>query len=489
MAFMNNTKDLRESQVLEFKDAFFALPDDIWETYSAFANTEGGEIVLGVSQNPETKELKITGVQDPDSLITDFWSKIRNPDLVSKDVLLFDSVNSESVSGVSVIIINVPKAQRCEKPVGIYDKKKRAFRYYIRRGEGDFPASEAELKLMSYDSAELADRGSLNDFELNSLRKETLIRYRKIFATVKPQSPWILDSDIDFLYHIGAVSKGRDGTLHPTQAGLLAFGEEHEITRFSPHFFLDYREETSGHLRWDDRATSQDGSQSGNLIDFYLLVAEKLKKTFKNPFSTDEFGLSHGSRNPVTEAVNEAVVNALVHSWYGSDANVKVIVTSDSIEVSNPGSLLIDKGVAIAGGTSETRNPTLMRIFSLIGASDRAGSGLFTIWNTWKDNFQGEPKLVEAHNPARVILTLPLIQERSRKNPILSNKTLKKQPTDNTAILEALSSQEEGITAALLAEMLGLSERRTQEKLKELHEAQKINREKKGRYYVYFSRR
>ena len=51
MTFLDNPEILEESQTLEFKESLFELPDDLWETYSAFANTEGGEIVLGVKQN------------------------------------------------------------------------------------------------------------------------------------------------------------------------------------------------------------------------------------------------------------------------------------------------------------------------------------------------------------------------------------------------------------------------------------------------------
>lgn len=55
MTFLDNPEILEESQTLEFKESLFELPDDLWETYSAFANTEGGEIVLGVKQNRENE--------------------------------------------------------------------------------------------------------------------------------------------------------------------------------------------------------------------------------------------------------------------------------------------------------------------------------------------------------------------------------------------------------------------------------------------------
>ena len=59
-----------------------------------------------------------------------------------------------------------------------------------------------------------------------------------------------------------------DGTVKPTRAGLLMFGEERFIRREFPHYFLDYRQETGGNDRWEDRVTSMSGDWTGNLYDF-----------------------------------------------------------------------------------------------------------------------------------------------------------------------------------------------------------------------------
>ena len=311
---------------------------------------------------------------------------------------------------------------------------------------------------MAYDSEPRADRRALEEFETSSLCPDTIKRYRSIFAERKPRSPWVADGDEDFLYHVGALAKGADGRVHPTRAGLLAFGYEYEITNLLPQYLLDYREETSPDLRWDDRVVSQDGDWSGNLIDFYLTVTSRLLGRFKSPFRTDRTGTRHGAENPVTEAVNEAITNALVHAYYGGASAVTVILRPELLEVTNPGTLLVDRDVAIAGGTSETRNPTLMRLFSFIGASDRAGSGVQEIWETWPSEFGSEPELAEIHSPsASVRLNLPLSAAMAPARPPFSD-----------AVLDAVRKSPEGLTSRDVQDRFGVSDRVAQKRLRGL---------------------
>ena len=492
MAFLDNLDELFESQHLEFKEANFELPDDLWETYSAFANTEGGEIVLGIEQNRETKEFSFVGVQDQNDLIAKFWNKARNRDFVSRDVMLYDGVSPVTIKGFKLIIIRVPKASREEKPVYVGVRKGKEFKAFVRRGEDDFPATEEDLRLMQYDCIPSADRKPLSEFDESSFCEETIRRYRALFDSAKPQSPWVSDSSTDFLYHIGALSKDAAGSLRPTQAGLFAFGYEYEITRYSPRFLLDYREETDETKRWSDRIVSSSGEWSGNIIDFYLDVRGRLSRYLKAPFTTDKTGMSHTSRNEVGEAANEMLVNALVHSWYGGNATVRAILKPDSFEISNPGSMLITPEIAITSGLSEPRNPTLMKIFNLIGAGDRAGSGLCAIWKICNDYFEKNPSIRETHHPDGVSFSMPI--EKTGARSIEPQKNGQKEESihriiSDSEIVQTLSEHPQGLTPkefiAALPKELRISDRRAQERLKQLFDNEIIEREKSGRAFIY----
>ncbi|MDO4720994.1 MAG: ATP-binding protein [Peptostreptococcaceae bacterium] len=93
---MINTDDLLkiiEGRNVELKKAKNAVPDSFWETYSAFANTDGGSVIFGVDE----KAKMVTGVEKPYKLRDDLLNTANNPQKVSVNLLSMDDLNSEDL--------------------------------------------------------------------------------------------------------------------------------------------------------------------------------------------------------------------------------------------------------------------------------------------------------------------------------------------------------------------------------------------------------
>lgn len=145
MLDLNHLQNYREDSRIEAKQATGGLPESIWETYSAFANAEGGVILLGVAEAPD-KTLYAMDLQDPQWLLEDFWRGIQDPNLVSVNILKPEHVREHLVDGKRIIAITVPAVPASLGPVYIFqDERWTAFR---RRGEGDFRCTQEELEAM-----------------------------------------------------------------------------------------------------------------------------------------------------------------------------------------------------------------------------------------------------------------------------------------------------------------------------------------------------
>lgn len=99
---IQNIGSFREGNRLEAKLAKGGIPNSIWETYSAFANTDGGLILLGIKEQTD-HSLEIVGVDDAEKLTTDFWNMVNNTQKVSVNVLTNRCVETLTVDGKQVI--------------------------------------------------------------------------------------------------------------------------------------------------------------------------------------------------------------------------------------------------------------------------------------------------------------------------------------------------------------------------------------------------
>ena len=423
-----NIEKYKENNRLEAKAAAVGLPKSLWATYSAFANTNGGIILLGVTEDAQ-HQLHVEGVNDADALVIDFWNIINNQSKISINVLNDKDVIVREFDGKKIIIISVPRAQRYDKPIYLDGN---LFSSYKRNGEGDYRCTKEVIQAMLRDaSPKTQDMLVLGNMNLDVFDKDTIKRYRIRMQGIRPGHVWEALEDVDFLYRIGAVGRDADGKLHPTAAGLLMFGYEYEIVREYPHYFLDYREKLDDDTRWSDRFVSSSGDWSGNIYDFYFRVYNRIAQSVKVPFALD--GISRIDDTELHKALREALANTLINADYYGNTGVVIERNITSITMTNAGTFRIDLDEAINGGISDPRNSGLIKMFSLINIGERAGSGLPMIFKAWTGTDFAMPDITEKENPDRVCLMLPV--ESLGEVGLTSAKCPNKNANEGSAVL------------------------------------------------------
>ena len=118
MLDLANLHQYKENNRLEAKRAQGGLPHSIWETYSAFANTFGGYILLGVVENAD-KSFSSVPLPDPERLVADFWNAVNNRSITNVNILSDQNVQIRESEGNRIVVIEVPRADRHDKPVYI----------------------------------------------------------------------------------------------------------------------------------------------------------------------------------------------------------------------------------------------------------------------------------------------------------------------------------------------------------------------------------
>ena len=416
----------------EFKSARGGLPRSLWESYAAMANTDGGSIVLGVEDDGF-----VSGLPDAQKMQTDFWNTINNQGHVSINLLTDQCVRVESIESKEILVIEVPRADRRQRPVFL--KQNPLTGTYRRNYEGDYHCSAQEVRRMLADQSEIpADSQVLQGFDIGDLNEASLNKYRNLFSAVKPQHPWLELDTTGLLLKLGGWrTEKSSGVTGLTVAGLLMFGKDEAIRDPDaiPQYHIDYREKHSDDpdVRWTDRITI-DGTWVGNLYEFYQRVIGRLTADLKVPFQMQP-ELFRKDDTIVHEAVRESLVNALIHADFSGQGGVIIENYGHRFEMSNPGTLLLSREQLRAGGVSECRNKSLQKMFEMIGGGEKLGSGIDKIWRGWKSQHWRLPQIKETNQPDRVKLVLPMAS-------LLPEESIEKLQASFGSAFKALSEQE-----------------------------------------------
>lgn len=405
---------LKENHNIEFKRATDKLGSSFWETYSSFANTEGGVIVLGVKEGKDKQE--IIGVNDAEKTVKEITTGANNQDLVNRNVLKNRDIKVLEENGKSIILVRISKIDYREKPIYLKGKIKDT---YKRLHESDQLCTMDEINAMMRDSSVQAlDRKILKGYDIDDIDFLTVEKYRLRMKEVNPESHFNEVREIkDFLISSGVLIKNRTtGNFELTLGGLLMFGKTVSIKGYLPHFHLEYIDKSDPKYdRWVDRIIYDGTWGEENLYNFYTSVINKLEALIKTPFKLKSDNITRDDSNDFKKAVREALLNCLIHGDYEYPVGVIITKQEKAYVFENPGLLrLTPEEILTEKLYSDPRNTLIMDLFRFIKLSERAGSGIKTILQVINELNLQKPTIEYVRN--RIRFTLPDTQILDNEN-------------------------------------------------------------------------
>jgi len=357
-----------EAETLEFKKSAGEWKEII-KTISAFGNTRGGNIYIGISDQG-----KISGIQIGRKTIEDLVNKIKE----NTDPKIFPGVSVEEINKKQIILIRVAESK--SKPVFAFD------RVYKRVGKSTVRVTSEEIRKMALEGKKIywdeliCEEAKLKDIDWKFVKNFFIPGYEK-FSKKK-----VMGTPQELLGALNCIRKGK-----PTNAGILLFGENPQIFFKNSHIALTkYKGKMEGIERLDYKEVS------GNLLH----QIDECDRYIKEHTAMMSRLLPHKvEREDIPEycwfSIRELITNAVCHRDYETQGS-KVIIKmfSDRIEFYNPGGLskgITPKNILIR---QYSRNPIIANMLAKVKYIEELGEGWNKIINEHK-NHPLKPKLPE----------------------------------------------------------------------------------------------
>lgn len=436
---------LEESLNCELKREY---TDDIKKTVIAFANTNGGDIYIGVQDDG-----KVCGVKNTDEIMLKVTSSIH--DNISPDVTSITNLTVSKIDSKKVIIIHIERGT--SRPYYLNSKGIRPEGVFVRLGSATIPASKnAILKMIKETSNDSFERGRALSQSLTFKYTENEFKKRNIiFKDPQKHSLHLKDSD----------------NLYTNLAWLLS-------------------DQCDCSLRM---AVFQDTNKSifKDRLEINASVLEQLEKAYeyieKNNRIRAEFNGLHriDSKDYPEEAVRESLLNAIVHRDYSYNSPILISLFDDRLEILNIGGLLSGMSFEdIMIGVSSSRNSNLANIFYRLKLVESYGVGISKIMNAYSD-FSIKPKIEIGPNSFKI--TLPNKNyHREKELSVVSNPDFQNNNLSDTEkeVVKYLKSNSKASRIAI-QNAIGKSQTTTILILKGLLQKKIIKRQGNNRSFIY----
>lgn len=353
-----------ESEVVELKAE---VVGDICKEVIAFANTKGGTLYIGVSNDGN-----VLGVKNADQVILQLNNMIR--DSIKPDVTMFVGYENQHVGDKDIIAVTIQKGT--DRPYYLGSKGLKPSGVYVRNGTSSDPATDTAIRRM------------IKETDGDSFESMRSLEQNLSFEAAEKQfEKQNIPFDAAKMQTLGMISA--DG-IYSNVALLLS--DQCPSTIKAATF--------SG----EDKGTFQDRREfDGSLFQqmeelySYLDMRNQTKATFDGLYRID-------TRDYPEDALREALLNSLVHRDYSFRASTLVSVYADRIEFVSVGGLL--SGIELDDimlGLSVCRNPKLAAIFYRLQLIEAYGTGMPKTMNAYGET-ELKPKIEVSSNAFKITL-------------------------------------------------------------------------------------
>lgn len=362
-------KQNTDNALVEVKACSEGLSKDVWDTVSAFANTQGGTLVLGLSEADgfvPTEHFDLNRVKDQ------FLSGCSrsNAHEAKVEPIPFYDIERREFEEKPLLVINIAELDLAQKPCFVKSKGKNGGSFK-RVDDADERLTATEVyELENATVLSSADRGVVEEAMFSDLDTEMvdlLLDRQKDSKALRGTT-----TREEGLFRLNVLNKAGEVRL----AGLLALGSYPQ--QFYPKLCIDVAahpgtsKAEAGAPRFLDRQLCE--GYLGEAIDDAIAATLNNLRTYSYVEGTTR---RDEPEIPV-EVFREAVVNAAVHREYSAPfygQAVTIDIYSDRVEITNPGGLWGGKTLKnLDDGQSRCRNATLLKLLSVLSYPDGRGS-------------------------------------------------------------------------------------------------------------------
>ncbi len=371
-----------EDKNTEFKREFV---EDVKKTLMAFANTDGGNLYIGIDDDGNVVE-----INNIDGVMLQVSNVIR--DAIKPDLTMFCDISVEPLQDKKVVKITVNRGTA--RPYYLAAKGIRPEGVYVRQGASSVPASESTILSMIRETA-----GDSYEEARSLLQELTFHKANEVFEMKNVSFGDIKKRSLGLI--------GEDGTY--TNLALLLSDQCTHTVKIAV-------------FEGDQKAVFKDRREfSGSLLK-QLNDAYQFIDQFNHTHAHTEGLYRVDKRAYPTEAIREALLNAIVHREYGFSASTLISVFDNRIEFVSIGGLV--RGISqsdILLGISIARNKKLADVFYRLHLIEAYGTGMRKIMGTYKE-YGLEPNVEISDNAFKITLPNTNITVNETRHELTENE-------------------------------------------------------------------